>query len=73
MKSISKILLSSLFLVSLAFVWTGCVGEVGVRGGGYYGGGPWYHEDIWLDGGGRGWYGHGGGAYVYPGRGHRRR
>jgi hypothetical protein len=48
---------------------TGCVGYVG-GGGVYYGGDPWFHDDV-IIGGGRGWYGHGGG-YVHPGGGWRR-
>jgi hypothetical protein len=48
---------------------TGCVGYVG-GGGVYYGGDPWFHSDVVVVGGGRGWYGHGG--YVHPGGGWHR-
>ncbi len=63
MKHTRKILLSFLFVVAAQLVGGGCVGYVG---GGGYGGGPWFHDDVWVDGGGRGWYGNGGG-YVHPG------
>jgi hypothetical protein len=66
MKHAKKILASSLVLILLQIVGAGCVGYVG--GGG---GGPWVHDDVWIDGGGRGWYG-GGGGYVHPGGGWRR-
>jgi hypothetical protein len=71
MKSFNKIFISSFTIMCLTLAWTGCVG-VGVSGEVGYGGGPWFHDDGWLDGGGRGWYGgHGGGAYVHPsGGGH---
>jgi hypothetical protein len=69
MKHSRKILLGAFLLLALQ-AWTGCI----VPGGG--GGGVWFHDDVWVDGGGRGWYGgHGGGAYVHPGVGggdHRR-
>jgi len=70
MKPIQKILLGSLLLVGLQFAWTGCIGVEG-DGGVVYGSGPWFQDGIWLDGGGRGWYGGhgGGGAYVHPGGG----
>jgi len=70
MKHLRKILLSSLLLISLPLAWTGCVGYVGDSGGVVYGGGgPWFNG-VWVDGGGRGWYGgHGGDAYVHPGGG----
>lgn len=68
MKNSRKFLFGSLLLVGM----TGCVGGVAVAGddgGVYYGGGPWFHDDAWVDGG-RGWYGGGrdvhGGAYVHP-------
>ena len=68
MKSIRKILFSSLIMIGLMSAWTGCVGVgVGVRGNVGYGD-PWYRDGVWLDGGGRGWYG--GGAYIHPGGGH---
>jgi hypothetical protein len=72
MKHTRKILLFSLMLIGMSFAWNGCIGVVG-DGGGYGGGGVWFHDDAWVDGGGRGWYGgHGGGAYVHPGgRGRR--
>ena len=73
MKNSRKFLFGSLLLVAM----TGCVGGVAVAGddgGVYYGGGPWFHDDAWVDGG-RGWYGgahdvHGGGAYVHPAGAH---
>ncbi len=72
MKSLPKILLFFLLAVGAQLAWSGCVAEVG--GGGYYRtGGVWIQDDVWLDGGGRGWYGHGG--YAHPGGGgwgHRR-
>jgi hypothetical protein len=71
MKHTQKILLGCLLIVGLQFAWTGCVVPVEGRGG--YGGGPWFGEGVWLDGGGRGSYGHGGGAYVHPGGGGGRR
>ncbi len=75
MKHTRKILLLSLMLVGMPFVWNGCVGYVGGGGGGgYYGPrGVWFQDDVWVDGGGRGWYGgHGGGGGVHPGGGGRR-
>jgi predicted enzyme related to lactoylglutathione lyase len=75
MKHTRKILLLSLMLVGMPFVWNGCVGYVGGGGGGgYYGpSGVWFQDDVWVDGGGRGWYGgHGGGGGVHPGGGGRR-
>lgn len=71
MKHTQKILLGSLLIVGLQFAWTGCIGPGG--GAVVYGGGPWFGDGVWVDGGGRGWYGgHGGGAYVHPGGGGRR-
>jgi hypothetical protein len=67
----SSILLSFLVLGVLQIAGTGCVAEVGGGGGVIYNDGPWFHDDVWVDGGGRGWYGHGGG-YVHPGGGWRR-
>jgi len=71
MKPSRKVLLCSLAIVAVQLAVSGCVGPV--EGGGvvYGGGGLWFHDDVWVDGGGRGWYGgHGGGAYVHPsGRG----
>jgi hypothetical protein len=30
----------------------------------------WFRDDVWVDGGGRGWYGgHGNEGYVHPGGG----
>jgi hypothetical protein len=74
MKHLRKVLLGSLLLIGLHFSWIGCVGpgEGGVSYGGgvVYGDGPWFQDDLWLDGGGRGWYGNNrGGAYVHPGGG----
>ena len=71
MKTITKIFLLTLVVSGLQFGLAGCVGEVGVGGGGYYGGG-WYHDGPWMDGGG---WGHGdrggrGGIDIHPpGRG----
>ncbi len=63
-------------LIGSLAIWTGCVGVVGDGGGVAYGGGPWFHDDVWVDGGGRGWYGgHDGGhdrGYVHPGGGDHR-
>jgi len=75
MKHLHKILYASLILVALPFAWTGCVGYAGgERGVVYGGGGPWFHDDVWVDGGGRGWYGgHSGEAYAHPGGGDDRR
>jgi len=73
MKHLLNILLVSLILIGLPLAWTGCVGYAG-GGGVVYGGGPWFHDDVWVDGGGRGWYGgHAGAAYAHPsgGGGHR--
>jgi hypothetical protein len=71
MKTTRKILLGSLILIGLQFAWTGCVVPVGGAGV-IYGGNPWFQDDVWLDGGGRGWYGgNGGGAYVHPNGGNR--
>ena len=79
MKSISKILLLTVVASGLHFGLTGCVADVGVRGG-YYG--PdhttvWVDDGPWFYGGGR-WGGdhdggHRGGAEidVHP-PGHRR-
>jgi hypothetical protein len=73
MKHTRHILLFSLILIGMPFAWNGCVGYVGDGGGGYESGGVWFHDDVWVDGGGRGWYGgHGGDAYAHPG-GHDRR
>jgi len=68
MKTLRKILLGSLLLIGLQLAWTGCIVPGGGTGGVIYGGNPWFRDDGWLDGGGRGWYGGngGGGAYVHP-------
>lgn len=69
MKNLRKILLASLILAGLPLAWTGCVGYVGDGGGGavVYGGGPWFGDGVWVDGGGRGSYGgHDRDAYVHP-------
>jgi hypothetical protein len=67
----------SLFLGTMAIMaaqWAGSGCAVGVGdGGGYgvaYGPDVWVHDDVWLNGGGRGWYGRNDGAYVHPDRGH---
>jgi hypothetical protein len=70
MKHTRNIILGSFLFVGAQFAWVGCVGP-GDGGGGvdYYGGGPdvWVNDNVWVDGGGRGWYGgHGGNAYVHP-------
>ncbi len=57
MKNIRKILLGALILVGLQFVLIGCLVGVGVRGG-RGGGGVWFQDGPWMDGG-RGGYGHG--------------
>jgi len=70
MKPLHKLILGSILLSSLPLAWIGCVGVAG-SGEVVYGDGPWFRNDIWLDGGGRGWYGgNRGGAYVHPGGGH---
>jgi hypothetical protein len=77
MKNSRKFLFGSLLLLGLQMVgMTGCVGGavVGDGGGVYYGGDPWFHDDVWVNGG-RGWYGgqhdaHGGGAYIHPAAAH---
>ena len=68
MKHTRSILICCLMVIAMPLAWTGCVGYVGARGGGYYGGGDvWVHDDVWVDGGGRGWYGrHDGAGYVHP-------
>jgi len=72
MKPIHKILLGFLIILGAHLAGSGCVGYAGDGGGGgYYSGDVWVHDDAWVDGGGRGWYGHGGG-YVHPGGGWRR-
>jgi hypothetical protein len=70
MKHTSKILLGSLILIGLEFGWTGCVGPGDGDVGVVYGGGPWFSDGVWVDGGGRGWYGgHRDAAYAHPVRG----
>jgi hypothetical protein len=69
-----KILLSALLLTGLPLAWTGCAGGGEVDGSTtvVYGGGPWFGDGAWVDGGGRGWYhGNDRGAYVHPGAGAR--
>ena len=67
MKSARTFLLTIVMLAGVPLAWTGCIVPVGGDVT-YGGGGPWFHDDVWVDGGGRGWYGgHGGGAYVHPG------
>lgn len=69
MKNTHKILLGSLILSGAQFALSGCGGGY-VEGGGttvvYGGGGGWFHDDAWVDGGGRRSYGDGHGAYVHP-------
>jgi hypothetical protein len=50
MKTTYKIVLTALVLSGVQFVLAGCVADVGVEGG-YRGGGPWYHDGGWMDGG----------------------
>jgi hypothetical protein len=69
MKHTRSILLGFLFVIAAQVAGTGCVGYVG-GGGVAYGPDVWVHDDAWVDGGGRGWYG-GGGGYVHPGGWHR--
>jgi hypothetical protein len=70
MKHTRKILLGYLVLTGAQFLFTSCVGPDDVGGGGvYYGPDVWFHDDVWLDGGGRGWYGGHHGGYVHPGGG----
>jgi hypothetical protein len=67
-----KFLFGSFLLLCLQIVgMTGCVGGavVGDGGGVFYGGDPWFHDDVWVDGG-RGRDFHGGGAYIHPAGGH---
>ena len=70
MKHTRSIFLGFLMVAAAQFVGSGCVGYVGDDGGDYgvvYGGPDvWVHDDVWLNGGGRGWYGHDRGAYVHP-------
>ena len=54
MKNIKKILLGVLVLVGLQFGLTGCL----VGRGGHGGGGLWFHDGPWMDGG-RGGFAHG--------------
>jgi hypothetical protein len=69
MKASHKLLLGLLIVLGAQLAGSGCVGYVGGGGGG---GDVWVHDDVWVDGGGRGWYGHGGAGYVHPGGGWRR-
>lgn len=71
MKRTRRLLLLALVLAAMPFAWSGCVGYVG-GGGDYYSGGVWFHDDVWVDGGGRGWYGRHDGAYIHPGGRYRR-
>jgi hypothetical protein len=64
-----KLLLGALLLSAFPLAWTGCAGGGEVDGSTtvVYGGGPWFGEGAWVDGGGRGWYhGNNSGAYVHP-------
>jgi hypothetical protein len=58
MKSFKPLLIGLIVLVGLPWALAGCVAEVG-------GGGPWYHDGPWMDGG----WGHGprGGIDIHPG------
>ena len=74
MKSTIKLLLLTLVVSGLQFGISGCVGEVGVNGGGGYygGGGPWFVDGGWMDGGRWGGRdggrdgGHEGGGGIHP-------
>jgi hypothetical protein len=66
MKRALRILILTLALGGTPLAWNGCVGYVG-GGGGYYSGDVWFHDDVWVDGGGRGWYGRRDGGYIHPG------
>ena len=60
----------SAIVLGLLFLSAGCVGPGG--GGVVYGGGTWFDDGVWVEGGGRGWYGgNRGAAYVHPGGGDR--
>jgi len=65
MRHTRKILLGLVMVIGLQFAGSGCVGYVD-GGGVYYGPDVWVHDDVWIDGGGRGWYDHDRG-YVHPG------
>jgi hypothetical protein len=58
MKNFKKALLVSLVVLGLQFGLVGCLVGVGGRRGGDRGGGSWYHDGRWMDGG-RGGFGHG--------------
>ena len=66
MKLSNKFLPTAILLIGLQLgVLTGCVGGAAVETDGvYYGGDPWFHDDIWVHGG-RGFYGNDHG-YVHP-------
>jgi hypothetical protein len=74
MKHKNKLIFAALLLIGLQLgSMTGCVGYAGGGDGGvYYGGDPWFHGDVIVNGGGRGWFG-GHGGYVHPGGGGFRR
>jgi hypothetical protein len=71
MKHTRKILIGYLVLVGMQFAISGCVAEAG-GGGVVYGPDVWVHDDVWVDGGGRGWFGGHSGGYVHPGGGWHR-
>jgi hypothetical protein len=53
MKTLSKILLGSLFLAGLQFALSGCITEGYVSESVYYGPqyrDPWFRDDPWMDG-----------------------
>jgi hypothetical protein len=56
MKHLKKILLGTLVLFGLQWGLVGCL--VGVGPGGRGGGGVWFHDGPWMDGG-RGGFAHG--------------
>ncbi len=66
---VSRAAYCALMLAGLPLAWMGCVGP---GGGGevVYGGGTWFGDGAWVDGGGRGWDGgHDDRGYVHPGGG----
>ena len=73
MKSIRKIFLPALFLISLGLGLGSCVGYVDERPGyyghghGYYGRDPWFNDGPWMDGP-RGYIGIGIGVHPVRGR-----
>lgn len=60
------ILFGTVIIAGCTLAWSGCVASADVvEPAGY--GGVWFHDDAWVDGGGRGWYGgHDDRGYVHP-------